>query len=385
MMSAPSAVRFRPLRLLAFLLFLLLLLELTARVFCAVQRRSVDPLFFPATTQAAIELARTEPAPVVALPDDHDGMKDLKESLKGRMRLPPGPCRFYAADGSSHLVPINRSGFRGKDFSDRAGARRVLVTMGESSTFCAECPAGQSWPERLEARLNERLGSNAVCVINRSMLGMRPDEVANLFCGEIVAQPVDLALVCCAFNALEPPIVVDLRPGMARWITRLLWGRSLLYTTLYNHRLARDQARADDEARRMYRADLERMVDAARRHSIALLFVLQPLLEPSRQAVEGDVGYTPAALARRQVKEIETLLPLHNELLAVMSAVARESGVALCDPRPAVLEGEAAPGHFVLCIHLTPAGADRMAGAVAENVADLLESTAMDRPNAGGP
>jgi len=115
--------------------------------------------------------------------------------------------------------------------------------------------------------MNERYGSNTVCVVNRGMLGMRPDEVANLFCDELIGKPIDLVLVCSAFNAVEAPLVIDMRPESTSWITRRLWGRSLLYTALYNRRITREQTRADNDVNSFSRNALQRILDAARNHS----------------------------------------------------------------------------------------------------------------------
>jgi len=55
-----------------------------------------------------------------------------------------------------------------------------------------------------------------------------------------------------------------------------------------------------------------------------------------------------------------------------MTDVGRDSGIPVCDPRDAVLQDETAADNFVLCLHLTPRGADRMARAIVDDLAAIL-------------
>lgn len=355
------------------LVLVLLLLEGTTRVFFAVRQRDPAVLLAPHRTRAAMELTRAEPLkPVEGQPRERPPLAGVKARIREAGRLPPGPCRFMAADGSAHVIQINASGFRGKEVGDCGDARFLLVTLGGSSTFCAECPEGTSWPERLERRLNEGYGSNVVCVVNRAMLGMNPHQVAELFETEIAALAPDLVLVCSAFNAIDPPLVVDLSPGRASALTRLLWGRSLLFTTFHAHRGRRRDARSARERMASYEKDLRRMVRTARDHAIPLAFVLQPMLDPRRQTVNAAVAHIPAAQARRQLAEMRAMRPMQSALLTRMAEVAHAAGVPVCDPRRAVTEGASADENFVLSLHLTPRGADKMARALAVDLRALL-------------
>ncbi len=275
-----------------------------------------------------------------------------------------------------HSIWVNESGFRGRDFGDEPAALHEVVTLGGSSTLSADCPDGSSWPEILEQRLNERHGEGSFAVVNRGMNGWAPSQVADLVEDDIAAREPAALIVYSAFNAIDyAGLRIDLRRGVAPWHTRLLYGRSLYYTLLF-HRYLQEQRREaglspegnrdPEQTVRRYRQDLERLAHAASEEGIVVVFVLQALadataLRPELMTTEND--------ARPQDENWDDLVeafaasqPLHDRLVAEMTAVAEERGLVLIDPRPALLaEPEA---NFAFALHLLPPGATILADEI---------------------
>ncbi len=107
-------------------------------------------------------------------------------------------------------------------------------------------------------------------------------------------------------------------------------------------------------------ADFRDNLRAMARHAKAA--GVRPMLVTA--ATSHTVGQEPAELARRWLRELSELVPLHQSYIAAVREVAREEGAALCDaaarfaalPRPEVEASFMADG-----IHLTAAGDRRLA------------------------
>ena len=294
-------------------------------------------------------------------------------------RLTPGVHEFRRGPGAEveHEITINQDGFRGRTFGDPPGARWELVCMGGSSTFCGSIPMGGSWPEVLERVYVERYGAGSVAVINRGIPGMSLLDVVELFEEDVADRKPDLVLIYSTYNSvLGAAVRVDLRPATTSPLHRLLWGRSLYYTTMLNRHLVRQQRRealssAIESQVAAYVEGLDRLRELARDAEVRLLYVVQPLLDPDR--------VQPERIRHRlndgDLEQFEFLapkfredLPVHEALNQAMIDHAGAHDVPLVDPRSALLDVADPENYFQIALHLTPAGAEKLATEIVRSV-----------------
>lgn len=295
------------------------------------------------------------------------------------VRYQPGIHEFRLGPSGpvEHEITINADGFRGRTFGDPGGGRRELVCMGGSAVFSGLCPEGQSWPEVLEAGWEQKLGPGQISVINRGLPGMSLRDVGDLFVSDVAVRRPDLVVVYSAYNSIfQGKVVVDLRPQTTSFVHRMLWGRSLYYTTMLNRHLVRTQVpkgvtAAIESQVSAYVEDLERLTARAKEHDVALLYVVQAMLDPDRIRLERIRGN----LEGGRLDEYHELAPMFRERLATHSALnealiehAAAHGVPLVDPRPALLDCPWPEDHFQVALHLTPAGAQQLAAEIARQV-----------------
>jgi hypothetical protein len=352
--------RWSPLQIAGYLLVLVvvvpLLAEGGARVIYALQYADVNFLRYPSHAPVAPSVIAIQ----MALPNPHDPVPH-----------PPGMHPFGPADDPHHWIPINASGFRGEDIHAPKEAARRVVCLGGSCTFSAECPVGTSYPEVLEQLWRGDLGEDSVEVFNMGMLGYSTREIAPLMRDRLVGQGVDLVTVCSAYNNLQGLGLLDLRPGIAPWHRRTLWGRSLLYTVMFNGARARAVLdRPWDVMEADYRDELEAMIALATAEEQRLLFVLQPLADPAR-VDQAEVLHR----LDETVKDFQGVwegylrsVDWHARLCEVMAEVADSHGVPWVDPRPAVVEHPDSGEHFHVFLHLTPEGSSMMAEEIHRQV-----------------
>lgn len=299
--------------------------------------------------------------------------------------LAPGEHEVWAGDRFMHSVPINASGFRGRDLGEGGPDSVDIVTLGGSSVFSGDCPEGQSWPELLEERLAARNGAGRFAVVNRGMNGWSTREAVDHL-EELADLPAArrpaAALLYSAFNAIEDTaITVDLRQGLAPWHTRLLYGRSLYYTVSFHSWLVArqreaglrsDGTRDPEVVARAYAEDLRRFVSASRAAGIAPVLVHQALATADEQDL-GRMGDRIDAHTRERWPHMRAAFsakePAHARLQEVLAEVAAAEGVPRLDPRAALL---ARPEeHFMLVLHLTPEGARVLAEELDAGLAAL--------------
>ncbi len=372
-----SGARRRPWRRRALLLAILLLLvplcaELGSRLILAVRTGNSGYLSYP--SNAPREMLTLTEASGNDLPPPPN-----RPAHRHYERLRPGLHEFRLGPSGDveHVFTINPQGFRGRNFGDPPRARRQLVCMGGSAVFSGLCPEGQSWPEVLERLYRERHGEGAVSVVNRGLPGMSLRDVVDLFEKDVVSRNPDLVIVYSAYNSIfDAKVVIDLRPETTSPIHRLLWGRSLYYTTMLNRYMVRRQraegvTAAIESQVAAYREDLDRLTALAQAHDVNLLFVVQALLDPDRIRPERLVDNLEAG----SLDEYHDLAPMfrenrptHQALNGALIEHAREHGIPLVDPRAAMLDGPDPEDHFQVSLHLTPAGAERLAGEIVRQV-----------------
>lgn len=114
-----------------------------------------------------------------------------------------------------------------------------------------------------------------------------------------------------------------------------------------------------------YEDNLHRMADDARHAAILPIFVTAP-----SNHVE---GHEPAYLAKRHLRTLSELVPLHAEYLDATRTVARETGTPLCDAASAFAALPLPHDRYFMKdgIHLTAAGDEEMAKLLAHCILSL--------------
>lgn len=371
--ARPSRRRRRVAALALLLMLVPLCAEGGSRLILAIRTGNAGYLSYP--SHAPVEmLALTEPAGDELPPPP-------KPSRPGShyVRYQPGMHEFRLGPSGpvEHEIAINRDGFRGRTFGDPGGGRRELVCMGGSAVFSGLCPEGQSWPEVLERLYRVKLGPGQVSVLNRGLPGMSLTDVVDLFEADVAVRRPDLVIVYSAYNSVHhAKVVVDLRPETTSFAHRLLWGRSLYYTTMLNRYLVRTQydrkvSAAHEAQAEDYVEDLSRLTALADTHDVPLLYVVQALLDPDRIRLERIRDN----LEGGRLDEYHDLAPRFRQNLAAHGVLneamidhARTHGVPLVDPRPAMLDVPFPEDHFQVSLHLTPAGAEQLAAEIVRQV-----------------
>jgi lysophospholipase L1-like esterase len=119
-----------------------------------------------------------------------------------------------------------------------------------------------------------------------------------------------------------------------------------------------------------YRANLDTIVRDARQANIVTVLITAPSNHVQ--------GHEPEYLAKRHVRKLDELVPLHRAYVDATRAAAKDTGAVLCDAA-AAFEALPAP-HDVYFqkdgIHLTDDGDRQMAAVVAPCVTNALRSSA---------
>ena len=287
-----------------------------------------------------------------------------------RLRMDPGMHEFMVGGKVLHSIPINSSGYRGKDFSKQKEAKYCVVTLGGSSTFSAECPPGHSYPEILEKLWNENHRTKNVEVINRAAVGIDLEEVGLIFKGQVIAAVPDLVTVCSAFNSAKKPALVDLRPQSSPPHQRALWEKSLFYTALFNRFAAKDsETVSDDEMRiKKYKNNLLDIIEAAKQNNIKLLFILQPMLNPDLVRKEMIAERLKGLKIDFLLEVFRSKFELQGRLCTIMEQVAKENGIPFIDPRTELTGAVNPEDNFWISLHLTPKGSLRLAREIVKKV-----------------
>lgn len=314
--------------------------------------------------------------------DDNVGNEDRSLGRVGG--LPPGEHEVWAGERFLHSIPINQSGFRGRDLGEADPGTAEIVVAGGSSVFSGDCPPGSAWPELLEARMETRHGAGSLAVVNRGMNGWSTREAVDHVIDEVLTAgaPPAAVILYSAFNALEDAgVFIDLRVGAAPWHTRLLYGRSLYYSVSLHAWMVRQQraaglrpdgSRDPEVVAKSYREEVERFVDATRAVGSEPVLVHQAFARASAQRTELMADRFDDHSLRAWPQMVQAFTAKegpHARLQEVLAEVAEARGVTLIDPREALLEEP--ERNFVFALHLTEAGAEVLAEEVDLGLADL--------------
>lgn len=277
------------------------------------------------------------------------------------MRPDPGlfwaPKPGWSGDFRGHRVEINALGLRGPELRlPKPPGRRRVVTFGDSITFGYGVGEADTYPARLGARLAER----GVEVANAGVTGYTSHQVLGRLRRLLPELGADVASICIGWND------GTLRPVSDRVYAARLRSTSSLEGALASWRLyrllaglyvrSRLQAERDAGVRETprvpldeYRRNLERIARECRALGVVPVFVRLP--------------------HRRLPGEPAPETPYEAALLEV----ARAEGVDAFSVGELGLGSEADDTRalFIDSLHLSPAGAEAMAGHLARQLAEL--------------
>jgi len=138
------------------------------------------------------------------------------------------PGMYYAHPYSAYALKpgyergnferINELGFRGDEITAKKpeGVYRV-VAIGGSTTFGVYLPWQQSYPYYLQQVLRERLGTDAVEVINAGMTGSTTAESLHRLFTQILPIEPDMVIIYHGYNDLFPRVFDNYQEDYYHW------------------------------------------------------------------------------------------------------------------------------------------------------------------------
>lgn len=326
------------------------------------------------------------------------------QRLRGdRIVLPRSLDLEFRNQANPRLAPLirfrrNSLGFRGPDPPADFDRRLTLVAIGGSTTECLYLGEGESWPERLAARLQPRFPG--LWLDNAGLDGHTT--FGHLMLLDQIVAPLrpKLALFLIGLNDVgrEGPKGRELATASPSIVTRLArasavvsllqnLGRRREAESLglphreldfrYVRQLPANQRRARallaEDARQLpaYESRVEEIVRVCREAGIEPVLLTQPALYSS--AEDPDTGARLSFLEVDERRQIHAglawrLLEQYND---VTRAVAARRGVLLIDVARRL------PGRsrdYYDWVHFTAPGADALAELVAADLAPFLEA-----------
>jgi lysophospholipase L1-like esterase len=315
-----------------------------------------------------------------------------------RLTLHPDPQVLPGTTSPSHFS-TNRAGMRGPEWDPEA--RRILC-VGGSTTMCLYLDDARAWPARLMALLNEGAPAPRYWVGNVGKSGHDTYHHLALLRRLPEASRVDAVIVLCGVNDLAhavrashqarrrmaPSSVFDaggpfnpthpyFKQAFAyQALKRLVRSADALYEEderghAYARRRQRRQEATPDyplpalpEHLAAYTANLEAIAAFGRERGARVLFLTQPTLwqDPMPPELEALTWFRPIPGTTRTVSSpaLARGMAAFNE---AMLAFCRQRSLECLDLAPQVPKDAR---HFFDDEHLTEAGAERVAQAVAE-------------------
>lgn len=301
-----------------------------------------------------------------------------------------GPIHDFVLDETSGLyvpeahrrtrtIQINSQGFRGPEIqSPKPQGRLRLGFLGGSTTFCAEVSSNEAaWPARLVDRLRAARPAVDVDYVNASAGGYSIAQMRKALSHRLAPLQPDVIVIYEAANELaKNSRRLAARAGLAAEApaeTGWLDEHSILWSHVTkNLRIRRLEAHAAESSPALefddvdltagYRADLAALIDEAR--AVAPVVVVVTFAQRTRASL-------PAAERRAAARSSLYYMPymtpdaLVRGYVALNQAareVAASHGAVLIEAEDAV---PADRRHFNDAVHLTDAGADKLAECVA--------------------
>jgi lysophospholipase L1-like esterase len=277
----------------------------------------------------------------------------------------------------------NSQGFRGRDIPPKSDRLRI-VAVGGSTTYGAAVSDEQTWPVQLEARLGEDYE-----VLNFGILGHGTAEHINLLSLVVPEYKPDMLVLYVGLNDLRNIHVGNLSPDYSDYhaptlfislglcsddgpqrfasgkVAVWLLQRLKVYPecALGNFRLQEASTpEAEDDAKRIYRRNLETLVAVAKSQGLKPILVPQVLVREKFQG--GKLKWWIPFV------EDDQLIPYLNQYNAITEEVARREGLYFARE---VTEQNWTAEDFADPSHFSASGNQKFAGLLQQVVLKLKE------------
>jgi len=282
----------------------------------------------------------------------------------------------------TRTISINSQGFRGPEIESPKPRSRVRVAfLGASTTFCAEVSSNDAtWPAQLIANLQAALPRADIDYVNAAAGGYTLAQMHTALTKRVAPLQPDVIVIYEAANELAKNSrrlaaaqgLEHAAPEESSWLDQ----HSILWSHLTkNLRIRRLEAHAaetasllifDDETlTRQYRAGLTGLIEDAKRHAPHVAVVTFAQRTRSSLPVEERLAASRSSLYYMPYMTPDTLIAGYHALNVAAREVASETGVLLIEAEECV---PADPRHFNDSVHLTDAGAKRLAECVAQGL-----------------
>ena len=294
-----------------------------------------------------------------------------ERELAGRAFVEPHPTRGFA------LVPgfesdeyrIDHAGFRGEELPADLARRRLVLALGESTTFGWEVKEGEDYPSVLRRRLDSDPGSS-LYVINAGVPSYTSTQVVRYLEELLPRLRPELVLVSILWNDLwfsalvswSPEVLVSPQPPAWR---RFLLAHSGLYRSLAL-RPAPATPRVDvfnEAALRQYLANVRSMIDLCQA-SQARLVLVEPMFQRDYMNPLGVNPFGEVHLTR------SFYLHLATAYQEGVDRLASERGVPVLSHRLS-FRRQPPKELFLDMLHPSAAGNSALADDVAERLREL--------------
>jgi hypothetical protein len=289
--------------------------------------------------------------------------------------------RLDHCSGRSLTMQSHDLGGRGPDWPrEKTPGTLRIIAAGGSSTFGINNPYEATWPIILQRRLNTRTG-RPVEVLNAGQPGRRLEHIVEQLPAWAARAHPDVVIYYEAYNNTYPYDIGRFHEGPGRALYALYYS-SMLYTYLVEKVTLAGATweKTFEKEMALFRAQLPRFVARVREVGAMPVFVLQvtdplpdaPLAELALENRAEVVAYVRhATTGRRTLSTAEAAV-----LIELVRRTGSELSVPVIDPRPAFAGRAGDRTIFCSEVHLTDAGNQILADAIADGLAPTLASMA---------
>lgn len=287
--------------------------------------------------------------------------------------------------GEAFEVVMNSRGFRGEDFTTEkpAGVTRIL-TLGASSTFGYHSRDAETYPHRLEQKLNGGCEGRQFEVINLGIPHLDARQIQALFTDEGLPLSPDIVTFYEGVNDSQggtwrAPKQRSMRQKLRTWgrkhfVTLLMISEAMKVETVFG---AADVAREIEEKAPLFLEPLEAIRNLAAEHGASFYVVPQQANSGlyEREEIRGISYAEEVATLEKKLEETgavgnaERILLIHNALMNGVREWAVRDGVPVIDVIRALDERR---DTLVTWVHLTPEGNEIIADAFFDVLAPEL-------------
>lgn len=286
-------------------------------------------------------------------------------------------------------ISINKAGFRGPELDSPKPEGRIRIGfLGGSTTFCAEVTDNAStWPHLVTDALREASGGKEIDYVNGGAPGFSSKHSITNLEARVAPQDPDVLVIYHCTNDLNLDTIEaaeerGIFSGKAEdpsWLGRMSMAWFLVEK---NQRVKARQSREGqelldvraDELSHQFAARLDTLLTKAKETADVVAICTFQTKARRDQTPEVQLASFNTSLYYMPYMSVETLLDGFDEYNRVIREAAERNGVLLIDT-DGWIPGDSE--HFVDSVHMSDAGAERMAACVSEALLSSSEMAAL--------